>query len=197
MGERILYLVRHGQYHQNHTHQDDLGGGLTEMGSEQAWMAAQALASLPIKHIYTSPLRRAIETADIIAGVFPGIIPEREDTLHEVVPTIPSQEAEFFARHFPELTADRVIIERRDAEKAFDRFFVPASGDDVHEVLICHGNIIRYFACRVLGVPIDAWTNMETNHCGLTCCTIAPQGRMLLTSLNDIGHLPHNLRTFM
>lgn len=197
MGERILYLVRHGQYQQNHTFTDELGGGLTELGNEQAWLTAQALVELPIKHIYTSPLRRAVETAEVIAGMLPGLMPEQVDSLREVVPAIPPHEAEFFARHFPELTVEKTAAERRIADIGFDRFFVAAPGDDVHEVLVCHGNIIRYFACRVLGVPAEVWTNMEINNCGVTCCTIAPQGRMMLVSMNDSGHLPQYLRTFM
>lgn len=197
MGERILYLIRHGQYEQNHAYTDELGGGLTELGNEQAWLVAQALSPLPFKAIYTSPLRRAVETAEVIAGIFPGIARETVDTLREIIPAIPAHEAEFFARHFPELTHEKTAADRKIADCAYDRFFVPAPDDDVHEVLVCHGNIIRYFVCRVLHVQADAWASMEVNNAGITCCTISPQGRTMLASMNDIGHLPHHARTFM
>ncbi|MBK8835229.1 MAG: histidine phosphatase family protein [Anaerolineae bacterium] len=44
-----------------------LESGITSAGVEQARLVADRLAGLPVTTIYCSPLRRAAETADIIA----------------------------------------------------------------------------------------------------------------------------------
>lgn len=65
-----LYFVRHGESEANILHVISNRGwkhGLTEKGSEQSRQLAQKLATAGISKIYTSPLRRAVETAQILA----------------------------------------------------------------------------------------------------------------------------------
>jgi len=196
MSIRYLYLVRHGQY--DLESQAELGGGLTGIGREQAEATAAALSVLPIRTVYTSPTQRTRETAVILchrlANVQPQIVPE----LVEFIPSVPEQDAQFFAIHRPALTQEHILNTRMVADSAFNRLFcLPGAADDFpHEVLVCHGNIIRYFVCMTLGVPVDTWTSMETNQCGITRCAIEQDGRMRLISMNDTGHLPLALRLF-
>jgi broad specificity phosphatase PhoE len=64
-----IYIVRHGQDEDNAT--DVLNGRrdtpLTELGRKQAVQVAAKLASYNISAVYSSPLKRAYETAKIIA----------------------------------------------------------------------------------------------------------------------------------
>lgn len=70
-GRRFLF-IRHGQIQQ---HRDKILLGqtdvpLSETGRKQARSAGALLAataSQPVQHIYTSPLRRAVETAELVA----------------------------------------------------------------------------------------------------------------------------------
>jgi serine/threonine-protein phosphatase PGAM5 len=196
MATRTLYLIRHGQY--DFVHQpDDLGGYLTALGREQARRTAEMLSSLPISAIYCSSLRRAAETAGIIASAFSSITPKSYRQLWEIVPCIPAREADYFAIRFPDLAPEQIVLDRQAADEAFDLFFRLPETEDKQEMIVCHGNIIRYFACRVIGAPIDSWASMETHNCGITRCTIESDGRMMLVSLNDIGHLPLDVQTFM
>lgn len=70
-----MILVRHGQtlfnLHYGATRQDPgiEDPGLTDLGREQAAAAAATLAPQGIEALVASPYRRALETADIIAGV--------------------------------------------------------------------------------------------------------------------------------
>jgi broad specificity phosphatase PhoE len=59
-----FYLMQHGSHETT-----DGDPGLSAAGIEQAQLTARHLASLRIARLYSSPLRRARETADIIAGV--------------------------------------------------------------------------------------------------------------------------------
>jgi serine/threonine-protein phosphatase PGAM5 len=193
---RVIYLVRHGQYESYPENGDALGGSLTPIGRDQAERAADALAQMPISAIHTSTLRRAAETAGVIALRFPNIIVQPSRELWEIIPAIPPREADYFALHFPNLTPESILRDREVADKAFDRIFRPGGTEDEHEVVVCHGNLIRYYVCRVLEVPPETWGNMETNNCGITRCTIESDGRKMLISMNDIGHLAPTIRTF-
>lgn len=61
------------------------------------------------------------------------------------------------------------------------------------DVLVCHGNLIRYFVCRILQVSLDAWVNMDTLNCGVSTIQIQPNGNCKLIAFNDTGHLPTHL----
>lgn len=82
-------------------------------------------------------------------------------------------------------------------EAAFRRYFYRASPEQVedsYEVLVCHGNVIRYFVCRALQFPPEGWLRMSVAHCSLTWMSIRPDGRVILRSLGDTGHmLPENV----
>lgn len=196
MPVRAIYLVRHGQYDSYPENGDALGGGLTPLGHEQAEITAAAMAAIPVNAIYCSTLRRAAQTAAIIAGSFSGLEVQASRELWEIVPSIPPREADYFALHFPNLTPTTIARDRYLADQAFDRLFCPALDYDEHNIIVCHGNIIRYFVCRVLNVGVETWANMETNNCGITRCIIESDGRMMLVALNDTGHLSLPMRTF-
>ncbi|MBZ0289909.1 MAG: histidine phosphatase family protein [Anaerolineae bacterium] len=196
MPVRVIYLVRHGQYESYPENGDALGGSLTPLGRDQAEHAAEALSQMPISAIHTSTLRRAAETAALIAGRFPGLTVQASRELWEIIPCIPPREAEYFALHFPALTPEAIARDREVADTAFERLFRPPVEQDEQEVIVCHGNLIRYYVCRVLEVPVETWGNMETNNCGITRCTVESDGRKMLISMNDVGHLTPVMRTF-
>jgi len=64
------------------------------------------------------------------------------------------------------------------------------------EIIVCHANVIRYFFCRALQLPPEAWLRLCTFNCSLTYFTIRPTGTVSCRMLGDIGHLPHELSTF-
>ncbi len=66
-----IYFARHGESQANLLHEVSNRGlrhGLTRKGREQAVALAERLRNLPITHIYSSPLLRAIETSVILAN---------------------------------------------------------------------------------------------------------------------------------
>jgi len=64
------------------------------------------------------------------------------------------------------------------------------------EIIVCHANVIRYFFCRALQLPPEAWLRLCTFNCSLTYFTIRPTGTVSCRMLGDIGHLPHEMCTF-
>ena len=71
MFTRPFYYLRHGETQSNACRiiAGSLDVDLTQLGREQAIAAAQVLANEPITAIYTSPLRRARETAQPVAEI--------------------------------------------------------------------------------------------------------------------------------
>ena len=66
----LLYLVRHGEttYNAEGRIQGQSDAPLSELGHRQSAAVAEALAALPIEALYSSPLRRARQTAEPIAA---------------------------------------------------------------------------------------------------------------------------------
>ena len=106
MTTRTVYMIRHGQYHTEVKTAD--GGGLTDMGKQQAACAARAVARIPIDNLYASTMTRAIETANIIATEL-GTEYKTHDSIREAIPTIPPRIASDILQHqlpfyIPEVT---------------------------------------------------------------------------------------------
>jgi serine/threonine-protein phosphatase PGAM5 len=193
MATRTIYLVRHGQHGSENDQGDTLEGGLTPIGVEQAKLTARRFRSLPISAIYCSTLRRAVETAEIIAREFPDVPLQRSRGLQECYPCVPPIPP--YIECFAQVPAEEIAQGKEQAEKAFDRYFKRARGNDKHESLVCHGNLIRYLVCRVLGAQPEAWGRMDMCNCGINTVLIKPDGRLILVSHNDVGHLPTHLIT--
>merc|ERR1712013_969523 len=67
---------------------------------------------------------------------------------------------------------------------------------DSYDLLVCHGNVIRYFVCRALQFPPEGWLRMSVANCGITWISIRPTGRVSLRGLGDVGHLPSDMITY-
>jgi serine/threonine-protein phosphatase PGAM5 len=191
MSLRTLYLIRHGQYDTGVAHRD--GGNLTQLGIEQAKYAAKAFANHPIDAIYASTMTRAVETANIIAQSV-NLEYQTFDLLREAIPSIPPRIAEHILalmQNDPSFTHETIHEERKRADAAFEHFFTaPESDEPVHELLVCHGNILRYLTCRALDINVDTWAKMNINHCAITSISVDSQGRMRLVTHNETRHLP-------
>jgi len=65
-----------------------------------------------------------------------------------------------------------------------------------HTVLVCHNNIIRYFVCRALQLPPEAWLRLKGDNCAITEIVVYPNGRVSLHRFGDTGHLPIDMQTY-
>jgi serine/threonine-protein phosphatase PGAM5 len=197
MARRTLYLIRHAQQAEQTPVIDRFGPSLTSLGREQARLLGERLSGQRIDTIYYSTLRRAAETASILAEQINRgrqnepveMSPSR--LLWECIPVVPAWGKEFFAETPPE------VIERhaRQALLAYEKFFRAWLGDECSQVIVSSGNLIRYLALRALGAPPELWTNADIAHGSLTIVTIDSDGHMMLAAFNDTGHLPGGMVT--
>lgn len=82
----ILHLVRHGRVHNpDQVYYGRLPGyHLSEQGAAQARAVAQALRTEPIAAVFSSPLLRALQTAEAIAAFHPGLTLTISPLLNEI-----------------------------------------------------------------------------------------------------------------
>jgi len=71
MARTRLYLIRHGEQDSASDHAAD--GGLSQLGREQADRLGRRLRTVPFSAIHHSPLARAAQTADVVAGYLPRV----------------------------------------------------------------------------------------------------------------------------
>ena len=184
MATRRLYLVRHGEY--DWDNEPGPEKGLTARGVEQARLTAKRLGRVPLTALYSSDLARAVQTAEIIRQDHDGIPCAKRSILRECFLPGP---------FLTNVDAERIEAGRKQAAAAFSEFFRPARGEDKHEIIVSHGNLIRYLVARVLGGCGDDWYRMGTLNCGISQVEVTSDGRMRVLAYNDAGHLPPRLTT--
>ncbi len=84
---------------------------------------------------------------------------------------------------------------QKQAAAAFSSFLRPARGRDKHEIIVSHGNLIRFLVSRLLADSGNNWTRLGTDNCGISEVVIKSDGRIVLVTYNDVGHLPRRLQT--
>ncbi len=188
---RTLYLVRHGAYHRTSDADDFTGNALIPLGVAQARLAGSRLQSLPVKFdaLYSSTMTRARQTARVIVEDFPGLSLQQTPLLAECTPATWRQD---IMRTLDEGEAESC---EKQLDEAFVEFFKPAVGRPAHDILVFHGNAIRYLVTRVLKVETNAWLGMGIGHTSITVVRVEPDGALKLRSYSDIGHLAPNMQT--
>ena len=182
---RTIVLMRHGHYAQDPKGEPELGSPLTPLGVAQAHLAAARLAAQAhLDGVYASPLARARDTARVIAADLPGTNVVTEDDLAECTPPMGA----------PDPNGAMAGCAKK-LDGVFARHFKPASGKDRRELIVCHGNVIRYLVAKTLGIDTRAWPAMSFAHASFTTIRIEADGRMQLLGAGDSGHLPPNLTT--
>lgn len=159
----IAAFIRHGQTDWN---RDGLLQGSTDIplndtGRDQARDAIMTLRSLPWDAVVSSPLRRARETAQIVADglgirlgdAYPELV-ERDYGTLEGTPSATAIER-WPDRGYP--GAERLDSVATRGVSALERIAADLPGAAV--VVVCHGTIIRYTLARLAGRPVPGIDN--------------------------------------
>eukprot|EP00123_Amoebidium_parasiticum_P021318 comp65420_c0_seq1/m.47994 comp65420_c0_seq1/g.47994 ORF comp65420_c0_seq1/g.47994 comp65420_c0_seq1/m.47994 type:complete len:277 (-) comp65420_c0_seq1:410-1240(-) len=189
---RHIYLVRHGQYRTTPDGKD----ALTDLGRLQADLTGRSLAIKGLKFdaVYYSTMNRAVETCRIIAKHLPPSPTQGSELLEEGAPVSPVPASALWTP-----ADDEFFIDGARIEAAFRRYFYrppPTQKGSTHELIVCHGNVIRYFVCRALQIPPEFWLRMTVFNCGVTRIDIYANGRVQIKTMGDIGHIPPEHQTF-
>ena len=190
-GVRTVYLIRHGEYDSDDESDPTVGKALVPLGVAQARLVGARLRGMPVTFtsLHSSTMTRARQTAVVIGEEFPELQLQPSALISECTP--PTWRRDIMEGETPE-DLDACT---RQLEKAYPIFFAPSPDADRHDIVVCHGNVIRYFVTRALGVDTEAWLGMSIANCSLTVITVEANGSMKLLSYSDSGHIPPNLTT--
>lgn len=195
-----IYIVRHG-----YTHWNSLGKlqGVTdtelhETGLEQAKTLGKRLESKDITKIYTSPLKRAFKTAEIINeyikvpiikvenlmemnfGVWQGLTFEDVKKVH--TESFSYWNENMFETIIPNGESYEIVSKR-----AFKTIEEIAKSNDKNVLVISHGSLIRTIFCKILNISINDLDNLNIDNCGISVLEYK-DGCFFVETINDLGH---------
>jgi probable phosphoglycerate mutase len=195
-----ILLIRHGE---NNLVGKRLAGRLPDVhlnqkGQEQARQVAQALCQAPVKAIYSSPLERAVETAQPLAQALgleiqlaPGLIElEYGDwsgktlkqlgrrKLWKVVQEKPSEMRFPNGESFPEVQA-RAVAE-------IQRITAAHNAEDDLVACYSHGDVIRLLLSYFLGMPLDLFQRVGVSPASISVISINKDGRPYVAHMNEV-----------
>ena len=194
-----LILVRHGETDWN-KEQRVMGPNpipLNKTGREQAMKTAEWLSTLSFKVIYSSPYRRALETAEIIAkkqkkiSVIP--TPEvREVGYGDWVEMTFEEIEEKYPKYFKHYREKPSTVEIPGGEKGMEifsrvKFFLESlrqKHDGENVLVVSHADVIKAMVVVFLNLPLDS---LQRVACDNGCIAALQYGTNLgdrLTALN-------------
>jgi len=199
-----LYLVRHAATAANLASPARLQGRndppLASLGIRQAEATRDLLADCQIQACYTSPLRRAVETASIIAGPH-GLMPIPLAELIECDvgewegldwETIRSRDPESYRRYM----ADPAVVPYPGGESfadvhgraapMIDRLIAKHPAQSI--LVVSHHVVNRTYLAGLLGLPVRQARNVSLDNCGVSVVR-NEGGASAVTTLNAVFHL--------
>ena len=198
-------LIRHGEsvWNGERRIQGNQDPALSDRGRRQADLLVAGLADrLPksVAAVYTSPLRRAAETAERIAGAFDlPIVPEPDFremrlgrwegmTVAEIQAAFPGTYEGWLAdpQIHPAPEGERLEIFARRVTAAFDRMRAAHPGADL--IVVSHGGPIKALVCHVLGLDFRWLFRIKQDNTAVTVIEADETTRRVVL-LNDTCHL--------
>ncbi|MEJ2751971.1 MAG: MSMEG_4193 family putative phosphomutase [Chloroflexota bacterium] len=195
-----FFIVRHGE--NDWVKKNRLAGWLpgvhlNENGVQQAQDAGVRLAPQSIKAIYSSPVTRCVETAEIIAPYFqlPVLLNEafgetrygdwEGKKVKKLAKKPEWQIVQFFPsrNRFPSGEALREVQFR--AVQAMEKLSEQHKSESV--VVVSHADIIKLVLAHYLGVHIDLFQRIAVSPASVSVLQLSEKGYMRVLRVNDDG----------
>jgi probable phosphoglycerate mutase len=195
-----LLLARHGQtvWHAENRYAGVSDIGLTDTGRAQAEALGRWAAAHPVDAIWTSPLSRAVATAEPACRAL-GLVPRREPdlaecdfgvvegrTLAEFEAEVPDRAAAFradpVAHPFPGAEDPTAAAARGAA--ALRRIATAHPGGRV--LVVAHNTLLRLVLCTLLSIPAGEYRRVfpRLRNAAISELRMNPDGSAALLSLN-------------
>ena len=198
-----LLLVRHGETIWNHTsrYQGHTDIELTETGREQARSLAKRLKTEKVKAVYSSDLKRAFETASILAtphnlpvkttkelreinfGVWEGL------TYQEIMEEYRELASEWY--QYPgkiRIPGGETFTDVK--ERAYNTILELARQNDPGTIIVvAHGGTIRAIICGLLDIDLNHAFQIRQDNTALNIIECNQGGYIVLSLLNGVSHL--------
>jgi broad specificity phosphatase PhoE len=196
-----LILVRHGETEWNiqEVFRGRIDVELNETGLKQAELLAKYLSNTKIDAIYSSPLRRALKTAKIIAShrrLKVEIAPGLTDFDFGKWQGLPHQEVKLrYKKLYAQWLKNPHLARMPDGESLNDvrerALGVVKEAVARHEgtvVFVSHRVVNKVLICALLGLDNSHFWDIRQDVCGMTTF-VYEKGRFILTKHNDTSYL--------
>ncbi len=195
-----ILLVRHGfigLQEERFLGRTDLP--LSETGEKQAEQLRDRLEREKLDVIYTSPLRRARSTADIIAAGHKAKVTPCEElcecnfgdieglTFEEIKQRYPVLAEELSNRKTGAFPGGETLEQLNSRVETFLKRLERHKPEET-VLIVAHGGPIRLIICNLLGLGREHWVQMRVDHASLSIVETHP-GTAILSLLNDVSHL--------
>jgi probable phosphoglycerate mutase len=192
-----LLLIRHALPLRVELEEGRADPPLSDIGRVQARALARWLLPEGIDAIFTSPLRRAVQTAEPVTevtGLGPVVVDGLAEWDREANAYIPIEELK--AENDPrwqtmvegsfvsEIGIDPVAFQRGVVEAVEE---VIAQSPSMRVAAICHGGVVNAYVANMLG--IDRMMFFEPGYTSITRIHASRAGHRSLGSLNETAHL--------
>lgn len=202
MSKTRFYLIRHGEtvWNKEKRYQGWTDIELSEKGKKQAELLGKRFQNLKINAVYSSPLKRAVKTAQPIADTanLPVIIDEHfkeinfgaweGGTVEELTQQYGKEFSDFFESPFeypfPGEGSFAHVAER--SLKGFQLLLEKHKGQSV--VIVSHGGLLRVLMIKLMGMDISFYRKTWLNNTSITTIDMI-DGNPLLYTLNDSAHI--------
>jgi len=141
-------------------------------------------AGVKFDSMTSSTLQRARDTAAVMHETLSSVPVAQSPLLRECMPPV-------FESVAGE-AAERAQCAKQ-LEQAFAQFFTPAKDASRNDILVAHGNVIRYLVMKALQVDTRAWLGMTIAHASLTVIQVRQDGSIKVLAVGDSGHIPSPL----
>ena len=198
-----LLLIRHAKTESNapHKFQGRQDSGLSELGIRQAFLPGNALKGIPISAVYTSPLRRAMKTAELaFAGSVPVIVDnalaERsfgvlEGITRDDATKITENAVDFYHGMVDDVDIEGVERLAELQERSFEALQRIASENEGKTVaLVTHVFWIKGLLCKLNGVKLTELRG-KIGNTSITTIGAVQNGNGLEYVVEKIGEKSH------
>ncbi|MBN1188222.1 MAG: histidine phosphatase family protein [Dehalococcoidales bacterium] len=197
-----IVLVRHGQTESNRTgfymgwSAEDLNAG----GLAQAQRLSTRLAGLEIDAAFSSPLKRALHTAEIVAGPHQVAVNTLEGLMEINQGRLEGAHRSQTEKNWPDLfqhlindPSRAVFPEGESFSQVADRTvtafeFVQRQNPEKRVLLVAHEINIKIIIMHALGIPYTVYRRFEIRNASLSRLQFR-EGAFRLITLNDTAHL--------
>ena len=195
-------LVRHGQstWNSEHRIQGQLDPPLSDEGRRQAALLARRLAGRDFAGLYTSDLKRAFETAEVLGAALDLRVEARPGLREVFLGEWEGLNTQEIAQGYPEAWASWVeepdwdVVPGGEGAAAFDVRVgaelesILGDHDQGDVLIVTHGGVIQVALHRLLGRPSSGLWPFRIQNASISVIE-RRDGRMVIGGVNDIGHL--------
>ena len=165
----ILYIARHGESRGNTGEDTGHDPTLSDKGILQARLLGERMKNIPLDHIFSSPLKRAVQTAEETASL-------KNMNVHIIDDCFEVENGETKKEAY--IRAESIISRLKS------RFT-----DNERIIIFAHGTFNNYLTNAAIGFPVRDDFNFCQENTGLTCIKFLPDERVKLEFANDYCHL--------